>query len=52
MIIKQSVRKQNVYMPLKKSIPMNWRTILFNPYTLAFGFLLIALFIIAWAFFI
>lgn len=30
---------------------MNWRTILFNAYTLAFIFLLIAFLIIAWAFF-
>ena len=31
---------------------MKWRTLLFNPYTLAFVFLLIALIIIAWAFFL
>jgi hypothetical protein len=31
---------------------MKWRTLLFNPYTLALVFLLIALIIIAWAFFL
>jgi hypothetical protein len=36
----------------KKSVCMTWRTWLFNPYTLAFVFLLIAFGIIAWAFLI
>jgi len=35
----------------KKSVSMNWRTLLFNPYTLVFLLFLIALFIITWAFF-
>ena len=39
-------------MLLKKSLPMNWRTLLFNPYTLAFIFFFIALIIIVWAFFL
>jgi len=46
------LQQQNVYIEMSKSTIMDWRMIIYNPYTIACIIVIAALIIIIWAIFL